>query len=204
MANETESATPQLVPFTTPPDVDRVRSGLPWGMCVHEGIMVLDTHLVSERIQLNFPLPTNFVYRLAHLALETRVNSGDNEYFRSPLLQLYWSPTGENAASKDYPMTASWDGTSDSNIQYVMGGYGVSSANISSTGGFSTTSAINDPSNLLITSIPQGVGTWDPNFRVTTASNVSTGGLHYRAVWHAFNIEQRNHVAVNYRSPTTF
>ncbi len=202
MATQLFQPSPYVQPYITPPEIDRQRSGLPFGSCTFFGTEALGTAAQNDQIQLEFQLPPNFVYRLRHLAVNTRVNSGNNEWTRGPRFRTYPATnevTAENATVFNYPLQHSeivTDPTgSGQNLYYALGLTADSTTGGNIGGG--PVSNLYAPQSLL-TSIPAGVGSFEPAVQIGAFAVMGgTGSLFFNVVFDMFNIEQRNHALVN-------
>lgn len=102
-----------LTPYVTPPSVDRVATGLPWGE-----YQVNDVNRVAAvgagdtaDYQMSFNLPNNYVARLTHFYMFTRLVSGGNlSNLGGAALQVAATPLNKpfiSAYTKDYSLVQS-------------------------------------------------------------------------------------------------
>ena len=102
-----------LTPYVTPPSVDRVATGLPWGEYQVNDINRIAAVGVGDTAdyQVSFNLPNNYVARLTHFYIATRLVSGSNLVnLGGAALQVNATPLNkayQSAYTKDYCLTPS-------------------------------------------------------------------------------------------------
>lgn len=187
MANQLFDATYSLVPFENPGALVSPYTLQPWGFLNHRGSETLAAATgAGELLQLEFALPANFVYRLTHCNVYVAGNT-DNTYQLNPKMRIFYSGSeGLSFSQVEYPMQAST--VTDDLRRYFQ--FGIDSAK--GAGAQGAASDLSSISQLMLTSIPDGVGTQEPHFRVESSAASSAGGLHYNLTWLAFTIAQRN------------
>lgn len=209
MADQLFTASKEIVPFVGLPEVERIRSGLPWGKVIHRGNEAIASSAVAgEKIQLNLPLPTNFVARLKHVMVHIDINSATNQWIADPQLRVYYAPVEQQQVFPTgyttllYPFVAGADvaWTNDSvHVQHYTPGQWVTDQDGAQVAG-GVCNPLSSPT-ILLTTIPAGVGTQEPAFRVWNKAATDAGSLNYIWEWDLFTIEQRNHVMVNFEQP---
>ena len=102
-----------LMSYVTPPSVDRVATGLPWGEYQVNDINRIAAVAAGDTAdyQVSFNLPNNYVARLTHFYMSTRLVSGGNlSNLGGASLQVNAVPLNKaykSAYTKDYCLTPS-------------------------------------------------------------------------------------------------
>ena len=192
MANQLFSTPGILTQFITPGNVRREDSVLPLGQLSHTDQTAIAASVSGDVLVISLPLPIGNAYRLRHLMVSTTANSTVNVW-DDPLFRIYWAP-GElqnvnTVQQLEYPMGVTFP---NDNLErwYGLGFKGNSNADAAFPQSM-------QPEQWL-TSVPAGVGAWEPSIRIASNSPTGVAGtLTYCVLWDVINIEQRNHVGVN-------
>ncbi len=200
MAATTATAPAELTAFDNPGAVLSPYTMQPWGMLTHRGQQTVAAGIAGDQLTFTFPLPPNYVFRLNTVFLQM-LGAEALVWDRSPFFRTFYAPTevqqATDATVLDWMMIASND-DSDNRAMYGFGLDGVSGS------GTAIDMKLTKPDQLMFTSIPAGVGTFDPQFRVDlSATQASAATLIFCLQWSAFSIGQRND-AVNHISLSTF
>lgn len=200
MATETLSAITTLTPYSAPPGLDRTNTALPFGLLTHLGSVATSAHASGDLIQLNCDLPTGYAYKLKSLMLSQRPNSGSNAFNDGELRIDYTPamvPTTDNVTRLTYPLVNSKTNYNDTR-HFFLGLTGNASPNTDMM-----SPGMSNPS-MPILAVPAGVSAWIPAVRLQASAVGAAGNLTYCLEWNAFDVEQKNSVAMNQNFPVTF
>jgi len=203
MADFTTSLTPKTVPFTGLPEVVNDQTDLPWGMASFCALVSVPAQSTGDLTTIRFLLPDNYVARLAHFGVQSRVDSAVlNDRTGDPHLRTWYSPT-ETTFDKmlefEFPLiTEAEAGSGVLGLRRVTYAFG---AVVGAAGATTIRGVVkNTIPDLLFTTSAQDPQS-NPSFVVSCEGNSAAATFYVVVNFNLFTIAQRNHVALHQKEP---